>query len=136
MWGDPNVTLPVSVDGIEFGVTTNLQSTLRYFCLKDNPRRFWIDAICINQPEVLERNHHVKNMKLVCQAASAVLSWLGRPTTASKEGPGVPSDLMQNDCGAEALEENRLYAGRQYLIDIFDKNYCHPESIGNCHILF
>ena len=37
----------------------------------------WIDAVCINQEDVLERNQQVMLMGEVYRRASAVLSWLG-----------------------------------------------------------
>jgi hypothetical protein len=37
----------------------------------------WIDQICINQEDVLERNHQITMMSLVYAFASGVLAWLG-----------------------------------------------------------
>lgn len=45
--------------------------------LLDTANYLWIDAICINQSDVLERNHQVKLMKHVYRSASATISWLG-----------------------------------------------------------
>lgn len=38
---------------------------------------FWIDAICIDQQDVHERNHQVGLMKLIYTTATNVYSWLG-----------------------------------------------------------
>jgi hypothetical protein len=111
VWGDPNVILPISIHGTEFGVTTSLESALRYLRLKDNPGRLWIDAICINQSDVLERNHQVKNMKLVYQAASAVLAWLGRITAGSKQGLKVLSYLMNDNQRPEGFTGDVISKG-------------------------
>jgi hypothetical protein len=67
-------------------VTTDLESTLRHLRWKDGPRRLWIDAICINQSDTLERNHQVKNMRLVYGTASSVVVWLGKATIYSQRG--------------------------------------------------
>ena len=37
----------------------------------------WIDAICINQDDVFERNHQVRLMGDLYRSATSVLSWLG-----------------------------------------------------------
>jgi hypothetical protein len=48
---------------------------------EQSPRRwkyFWIDAICINQEEVAERNHQVRMMSDIYKSAVFVLVWLGQ----------------------------------------------------------
>jgi hypothetical protein len=42
-----------------------------------SPKCFWIDAICINQDVVPERNHQVSMMKKIYTTASEVYIWLG-----------------------------------------------------------
>ncbi|KAF2830838.1 HET-domain-containing protein, partial [Ophiobolus disseminans] len=39
--------------------------------------RLWIDAICINQSDLLERNHQVAQMRDVYTKAESVIAWLG-----------------------------------------------------------
>lgn len=41
------------------------------------PKLFWIDAICISQSNVHERNHQVNLMKQIYVRASEVYIWLG-----------------------------------------------------------
>lgn len=48
------------------------------------PKLFWIDAICINQSDLRERNHQVGLMKLIYTKADDVYVWLGRETDDSK----------------------------------------------------
>jgi hypothetical protein len=40
-------------------------------------RVYWIDAICINQDSVLERNHQVQMMRQIYSNAESVSVWLG-----------------------------------------------------------
>jgi hypothetical protein len=47
-WGDPNDTLPISIDGHTFNVTKNLETALRQLRLLDTERTLWVDAVCIN----------------------------------------------------------------------------------------
>jgi hypothetical protein len=37
----------------------------------------WVDAICINQEDVLERNHQVQMMRDIYSSADSVAAWLG-----------------------------------------------------------
>lgn len=75
-WGDPNVTAPILVNGIQLQVTTNLESALRHIRDDFNRLVFWVDAICINQSDTLERNHQVQLMRHI-YSNTEVLVWLG-----------------------------------------------------------
>lgn len=48
-------------------------------------RYFWIDQMCIDQENVLERNHQVKYMGEVFQRAVEVLVWLGAEDETSNQ---------------------------------------------------
>lgn len=41
------------------------------------PLRLWVDALCINQDDIPERNHQVTQMALIYSNARQVISWLG-----------------------------------------------------------
>ncbi|OTA93654.1 hypothetical protein M434DRAFT_395471 [Hypoxylon sp. CO27-5] len=89
VWGDPEVTKDIIVNGIMLPVTTNLESALRQFrktgfpkgCLEDigEITQLWVDAICINQKDTKERNHQLTLMASIYNNATSVLSWLGLP---------------------------------------------------------
>jgi hypothetical protein len=76
-WGDPDVTLPICVANKRYDVTTNLECALRYIRLPDCDRIIWIDALCINQRDPLEKNHQVGQMRQIYMSAVQVLVWLG-----------------------------------------------------------
>lgn len=85
VWGDPtptafvNCTDDTDVDnhGV-VGVGVNLDKVLRAFWpAGDQPRRIWIDAICINQGDLDERQSQVRMMGHVFGNAERVLCWLG-----------------------------------------------------------
>lgn len=76
-WGDPNITLPIAIDGLLFQVTVNLESALRHLRLPAEPRVIWIDAICIHQTNIEERDQQVRRMGSVYDNAKNVLVWLG-----------------------------------------------------------
>jgi hypothetical protein len=75
-WGDPTVTASVIVNGIECHVTTNLESALRHIRDDVDHIVLWVDAICINQNNMLERNHQVQLMRQIYSNVD-VLVWLG-----------------------------------------------------------
>ncbi|KAH9207025.1 heterokaryon incompatibility protein-domain-containing protein, partial [Leptodontidium sp. 2 PMI_412] len=68
-WGsDDNPTLPV---------TQNLAEALPHFRYEDRPRVLWIDAICVDQENLMERGHQVKRMSDIYSNAAKVFVWLG-----------------------------------------------------------
>ncbi|RYP64077.1 hypothetical protein DL771_008936 [Monosporascus sp. 5C6A] len=87
VWGDPSVTKNIVVNDTVFPVTTNLEAGLWHFrkygllpCEdKTGDARLWVDAICINQQDVPERNQQVALMGVLFRNANFVLSWLGLP---------------------------------------------------------
>jgi hypothetical protein len=74
-WGDPNIRLPIAIDGLLFQV--NLESALRYLRLPTEARLIWINAICIHQTNVEERDQQVRRMGSVYDNAKNILVWLG-----------------------------------------------------------
>ena len=61
-------------------VTRNLWLALRAFrCLKDR-RRLWVDALCIDQTSIPERNYQVSIMSTIYQESTEVCVWLGEAT--------------------------------------------------------
>ncbi|KAF7922873.1 uncharacterized protein EAE97_011037 [Botrytis byssoidea] len=81
VWGNPTNKCDINLQGNSFPVTTNLESALRHLRYRDLPRVLWIDAICINQDDIPERNSQVKYMSTIYSKSSLVLAWLGEPKT-------------------------------------------------------
>ncbi|KAK5689813.1 hypothetical protein LTR97_012572 [Elasticomyces elasticus] len=66
-------------------VTENLLSALVNLRRPDSERMLWVDAICINQNNIPERNDQVRKMGSIYSHAQRVLVWLGLATEASRE---------------------------------------------------
>lgn len=84
VWGDPSATKPITVDGEPFDATLNLEECLRAIRERSTPSVLWIDAICINQKDVNEKNVQVPQMGRLYSNAPEVLAWLG-PSNPSIE---------------------------------------------------
>lgn len=77
-WGDPNSTKLITINGSSISITTNLWNALSTLIQHhDITQPFWIDAICINQHDISERNHQVKRMWQIYSSAEHVYAWLG-----------------------------------------------------------
>jgi hypothetical protein len=83
-WGTDPPTDCVTINGSKTLVRKNLYHALRRFRRKKTERRVWIDAICINQSDIDERNSQVGQMRDIYVNAKAVLIWLG----ADPDGTG------------------------------------------------
>lgn len=77
VWGNPSETKPIILDGEPFDVTVNLEAGLRAMRKQSERCVLWIDAICINQKDVQEKNVQVPQMGRLYSTAPAVLVWLG-----------------------------------------------------------
>lgn len=81
VWGDARQMKPIVVDGKTLLVTENLYAGLLSLragrsLLPGSQDVFWIDAICINQEDVREREHQVQHMAVIYARALSVLVWL------------------------------------------------------------
>ncbi|KAG4439012.1 hypothetical protein IFR05_005528 [Cadophora sp. M221] len=81
-WGDVAVKVSITLNGKFFFVTPNLEGALRNLrCLTPAERGkqlpLWVDAMCINQNDIEERDDQVRRMKDIYQSAEWVTIWLG-----------------------------------------------------------
>ncbi|KAH7069995.1 heterokaryon incompatibility protein-domain-containing protein [Paraphoma chrysanthemicola] len=86
-WGSSAALRKINLGGCEFRIGQNLYDALRSIADKTSQLQslvgrpkllFWIDALCINQKNVLERNHQVHLMSKIYSMSDLVLVWLGR----------------------------------------------------------
>lgn len=77
VWGKEMSPQKLLVNGKALPVTTNLDCALRHLRYQDRARLIWIDALCINQADITERNSEVQLMSRIYSTASAVVIWLG-----------------------------------------------------------
>ncbi|KAK4634977.1 hypothetical protein CLAFUW4_01296 [Fulvia fulva] len=77
-WGDSTTTELITLDGHPIRVTQNLWHAYTAIVQHhDRNAYYWIDALCVNQQNLAERNHHVQRMGMVYSTAKAVHTWLG-----------------------------------------------------------
>ncbi|KAF5565494.1 heterokaryon incompatibility (het-6OR allele) [Fusarium phyllophilum] len=92
-WGDNTHLQEIKCNDQKFQVTENLFSALQHLRNEDTERTLWIDAICINQKDLKERQAQVKLMKDIYAKSKRVVIWLG-PDPAS-DGISHVFELMQ-----------------------------------------
>lgn len=89
-WGDHGSEVTLSLNGCMFWIRPNLDEALRRIRMKEGTVRLWIDAICIEQNNIPERNAQVRLMREVFQGAAKVLVWLGEADDDSDEALAAP----------------------------------------------
>lgn len=67
----------VTCNGKRLGVTQNLYNAMLNLRQTYPERRFWIDALSINQGDVDERNKQVRLMSRIYSSAEKVVAWIG-----------------------------------------------------------
>ena len=107
-WGrrEPNVTL--TVNGQEgFRVTKHLRAALVRLRDEEEEQYAWVDAICIKQANIAERNHQVGRMRKIFNRAERVVVWLGeidpKMPTCKCYLPNGATDPTQKVCAEERL---------------------------------
>jgi hypothetical protein len=76
-WGSEADKAEIRVNNRSMPVTRNLFEALKALRLPDKQRVLWIDAICINQTDLRERDSQVNIMRHIYKGARAVIVWLG-----------------------------------------------------------
>ncbi len=68
---------PDNSRGSPFPVTINLKAALRALRQRKKVRVLWVDAVCINQADIPEKNVQVPLMSRLYSGADSVIVWLG-----------------------------------------------------------
>ena len=89
VWGDNLKSKHVYVSGRTLPVTANLYIALRRFRDPVHARQMWIDAICIDQDNIPERNQQVQIMTSIYHNAQEVIVWLGEEEESDAHAIGM-----------------------------------------------
>ncbi|KAI0166875.1 HET-domain-containing protein [Hypoxylon sp. FL1284] len=98
-WGSQKNPMRIQVDDAGFNVGANLHSALVNLRYPDRHRTLWIDAICINQADIAERNMSVPLMRGIYSNAACTACFLG-----SREKTTPDLYAMMEDLAKEAKE--------------------------------
>lgn len=120
VWGNKEQgTHQIQVDNILFDVGVNLQAALRTLRSQTECKALWVDAVCINQADLQERNQQVASMRDIYHRCQKVLVWLGSETTTTSQA--LPY-RWQTDF-SQATDNVLLHTEDQDRIDRFVARY-------------
>ena len=105
-WGDPTTTELIFVNNQSIQVTQNLLAALASLRNEESDVFLWVDAICINQHDLVERTAQVQLMRQIYKTAQRVVVWLG---------PSTP----ETDC---TMQETRRFGAKLIGTGMWDLN--------------
>jgi hypothetical protein len=82
-------------DGQTVAIGAELYDALRRLRFRDRDRTIWIDALCINQEDVIERNAQVQNMRDIYNKADHVLIWVGEHFSAGPASQNLLDFILE-----------------------------------------
>lgn len=78
-WGDPTCTNRVLCsNGQSLHVTQSAADILNFIVARNPAEFFWIDQLCINQQDLVEKSTQVQQMGKIYSSTKQVIAWLGR----------------------------------------------------------
>ncbi|KAN0112253.1 Heterokaryon incompatibility protein (HET) domain containing protein [Hyaloscypha variabilis] len=118
-------------------ITPNVDSLLRHLRKSHKSRRLWIDALCINQTDEMEKAEQVRRMRDTYSEARKVQVWLGDP---DRDLPvfSVLRNIAAKRSAPETLDKALLY---QCVVDLiqnpwFTRRWILQESAASLDTVF
>lgn len=106
-WGPKVKHENIELNGACFPVGRSLWAFLEHMRLQSKFGMYWIDAVCIDQESVLERNHQVQMMRQIYANAKTVSIWLGEAdiNMSSDIAMGFLQEMLlsQGDAGSQIV---------------------------------
>ena len=87
-------------------ITANLKDALLHLRQETKSRKLWIDAVCINQENVVERNAHLSRMRDIYAQANRVEVWLGKASPADYHALSLLQQI------GESIPDPELYLSK------------------------
>lgn len=103
-WGERAGSGLVLIDADHVSVTPNLKHALQRLRRTDQEVLLWVDALCINQDDVVERGIQTTRMRGVYQHADSVAVWLGMEYGFSQGAVALVRELSKaSSAGIEMI---------------------------------
>lgn len=121
VWGNDEPSHPILIDGQVVQVRQNLHDFLIRCASSTHSnllhgQKLWIDALCIDQQNIPERNHQVRRMNEIYAAAEYVTVWLGNVASVVEDLFGSLSkyrySLLTTNHGKQKFLELMVELGR------------------------
>jgi len=110
VWGSDHGSQSISIGSCHQPVGGNLFAALLHLRDPSIERILWIDALCINQQDNIEKGHQVQSMAMIYAKATRVIVWLGKAT------PGIDQALEDIRIASVAAKQTTTLAKNENAI--------------------
>ncbi|KAM7193305.1 Heterokaryon incompatibility protein (HET) domain containing protein [Rhypophila sp. PSN 637] len=133
-WNEP--TDPFGCNGCTFLVRPNLSNAIAMLDLAEGQREemVWIDAICIDQSNIAEREDQVIIMGEIFERAEGILAWLGTSDEFTDDALKVIQNLAK--VGKVCIGEEEMELERQKYDWVTAADLLEPEACEKLGIEF
>ncbi|KAK1919126.1 hypothetical protein P3342_008850 [Pyrenophora teres f. teres] len=109
VWGPETIQQQILINGKLCWVRENLWNFMRVFRTKEahSLRTLWVDALCIDQGSIWEKNHQVAQMGSIYSKAVEVIAWLGLSQSMGRAFT-CALELKPSSWGSEMMKEWRI----------------------------
>jgi hypothetical protein len=83
-WGETTKTHHIIIEGKRLPISANLDRALRRVRRTEQDLYLWVDAICINQDDAIEKEYQISMMLQIYQSARRVVVYLGEQSDHSE----------------------------------------------------
>lgn len=116
-WDNQLPDQEIRCSGSKILVTRNCFAALKKMRFSKAVTRIWIDSLCINQADLVERSHQVALMGEIYKKAAKVLVWLGEWTQEMSKAALV----MRYVAGPDIVDPVRLFGWSAETADEVEK---------------
>ena len=95
-WDSSSSKSPMVLDGVDCNAPSAAVEVLRRFRRRDSSRVLWVDALCINQDDVEERENQVMMMGDIYRYATGTVVWLGHEDEESESAVRVCQTISKD----------------------------------------
>jgi hypothetical protein len=111
VWGESGKTRPIRINEHELPVTLNLHEALSRLRYRYIERIVWVDAVCIDQGNIQEKEQQIQLMAKIYGQASRVIVWLGDAADNSNQaleeirvaGDRISTDSLNKETTQQAV---------------------------------
>ncbi|KAI1276539.1 heterokaryon incompatibility protein-domain-containing protein [Xylaria sp. FL0933] len=131
-WGNRMALRSVFCEGKFIQVPINLSRALTHLRHTSHPIPLWVDAICINQQDEVEKSRQVRRMRTIFMKARRVTIWLGQDIRQSAKGVFETMDaITKQDFENAPPPEDIFWRGVERLFrkQWFSRLWCLQEVI-------
>ena len=129
VWGPENVIQPIVINGYNVYVRQNMWLAMQHLRSDTEVRVLWIDATCINQQNIHERNHQVTQMGMIYHQATRVIIWLGSSDAVSKlafeflSSPTEWSKCIKTPSAQDPMKRLERDNNLKAILSLFSRDY-------------